>query len=105
MVMSIEQVSTMIAVPRKMKLHDPLDGNRVEVLFGAEPMIEGVDENIVDVEENPAVGLLRNRAQKLPFAQSRIAERQVAGNVFQQYRAFQKILHLPDSLRHVANHL
>src|SRR5262249_55969079 len=62
MVMGIEQMSTVIAVPGKMKLHDPLNGNRVEIFFRAETMIESVDENIVDVEQNAAIGLLGNGA-------------------------------------------
>jgi hypothetical protein len=56
-VVGIQEVGAVVAVPRKVKLCHALDRDRVDVLGGVEVMVEGVHVNVVDVQQVCAVGL------------------------------------------------
>src|SRR5208282_2029149 len=103
MVVRVEQMRAVIAVTSEMVLDDALDRDRIDVFLGTEPMIERAHEDVVDVEQDSAIGFLGNRAQKLPLAERRITERHVAGNIFDQDVPLQNILHPADSRGNVAH--
>ena len=59
MVVRIEQVGAVIAMPGEMVLHDALGRHRVDIVVGVEAMVERAHEDIVDVEQDSAVGFVR----------------------------------------------
>src|SRR5262249_57585230 len=73
-----------------------------EVLAGIEVMIPGTHVDVVDVQENPAVGALRHLPEKLPFGHLRVLERDVARDVLEQDAAPQHVLYFGDAFRDVA---
>ena len=64
---------------REMELQYAVGGNSVDVAERVEAMIKGTHENVVDVEQDTAVGLLGHRGQKFPLLKPRRAKRHVAG--------------------------
>ena len=94
MVMGIEQMGPVVAVAGEMELHDPIDRYRIDVLLGAEAMIEGADEDVVNVEQNSAIGFIGDRTQEFPLGQPRILKGQVARHVFDQDWALEEFLHV-----------
>ena len=64
-------------------------------------MIEGVNIDIVDVEQYAAAGLLRKLRQKIPLGDGRAGELQITGHIFNQYLAAQIVLHFTDAINHV----
>src|SRR5579875_2201365 len=81
----------------KVELDHTLWRYGIDVSLRIEAMVEGVDVNVVDIEQNPTVDLVGHRPQKLPFLHLRDAKGQVTGNVLDQKRPAQKILDLPDA--------
>ena len=69
-------------------------GQRVEAV------IDAADVDVVDVEQDGAVGALRNFAQELPFAHLGRLIGEVAGDVFQQDLPAEGVLHLTDPRHH-----
>ena len=92
--MSVEQVRAMVAVTGEMELDDPFHRNGVNVSQRIKPMVEGAHEDVVDVEQDPAVRFVGHRAQKLPFAEARGLEFHVARNVLDQDSTIENFLNL-----------
>src|SRR5580704_7492932 len=101
MVVGIKQIGAMVGVTCKMELNDSFGRNGVDIAMRVKAMVKGVDEDIVDVEQNAAVGFVDDRSQKLPFGKPRMRIGHVAGNIFDKYSAAEKILHFADSPRSV----
>src|SRR5205807_10063422 len=105
MVMRVEEMGPMIAMAGEMELHHAIDRYRIDIGARVEAMVERAHENIVHVEQNSAVRLIRDRGKKLPLGHRGIAKRQVARYVHDKDRPFEEILHLRDTRTHMANGL
>src|SRR5216684_3251986 len=101
MVVRIEQVVAMVAMAREMELRDPVDRNRIDINFGVKAMVEGADEDIVDIEQDSAVSFAGHRRKELPFGQSRMSIGKVARHVLHQYWPSENVLDLADARCHV----
>ncbi len=62
-------------------LNDPIEGVASQHLVGIEAVVFGVDVDVVDVEEQAAVGLLADHGRKLGLAHLRDPHGQVVGDV------------------------
>src|ERR1700685_2879779 len=62
MVVSVEQIAAVVAMAGEMELDHTPGGNRVDIAQRIEAMVKGADEDVVEVEQNRAVGLLRHGA-------------------------------------------
>jgi len=58
-------------VTSQMDLSDSLGRNSREIFQGREAVIDGADIDIVDVQQNAAVGFVSDRRKKDPFRQAR----------------------------------
>jgi len=66
MVVSVEQIAAVIAMAGEMELHYAVRGDGVDIAEGVEAMVKGADEDVVEVEQDRAVGLLDYGAQEFP---------------------------------------
>src|SRR5216684_1652249 len=101
MVVRIEQVAAMVAMAREMELRDPVDRNRIDINFGIKAMVEGADENIVDIEQDSTVSFAGLRREELPFGQRRMSVGKVTRHVLHQYWPSENVLDLADARSHV----
>src|SRR5947209_3083597 len=97
-------MGALVAVARQMELDDPLHRYGVDVLLCAESMVEGTDEDIVDVEQDAAVRFLAHRAQELPFRQRRSSKVHVTRNVLDQNVPAESLLYLSNPACDVLHH-
>ena len=84
MVVSIDEMTAEIAVTGQMELAHPRWRDRRQVGQWVETMIDAADVDIVDVEQDGAVGALRDFAQELPFAHLGCLIGQIARDILQQ---------------------
>src|SRR5262245_26125770 len=57
-VMGVEQMGAVVTVPGQMYLPDAVSGQSGKVVLGPEPVVRGAHEDVVHVEQYPAVGPL-----------------------------------------------
>ena len=104
-VMGIDDVSALAAVSGEVKLPDApwIDG--LDVAVRVEAVVVAADVDIVDVEQNQAVGLVRYRRQELPFRHARLREADVARDVLEQNAPAEEVLDPPHPLGDVCDRL
>jgi hypothetical protein len=93
----VDDVALLMAMACHMKLHHAVARHAAEELVGRETVVEGAHINVVDVEQQPAIGAACNLAYKLPFGHLRLAEGHVARHVLEREPATEKILHPADA--------
>src|SRR5271170_8188023 len=96
-IVGVEDVLFKLGVAGDVNLRDALDRNAVDVVEGVESMILGRDVDVVDVEQDSAVGRLHHLVQKLPFGHLGFVELSIATNVFNSDGNLEKILDLSNS--------
>ena len=75
------QVIFLAVVPGDMRIHKAFCGNAVEILYGVKAVVAAVDEYVVNVQMQAAVGFFEHGIEKLEFAE--ITRRcGVGGHVF-----------------------
>ena len=85
MVVRVDQMAAHIAVAGQMKLTHPILRHGPQVRQRVEAMIDAADVDIVDVEQDGAVGALAQPRAETPTRSSRICmEGEIARDVFQQ---------------------
>jgi len=70
MIVGIEQVGTMIAMAGKMQLDHASGGYRINVRDSVEAMVKCANEDVVDVEQDSAVGLRGHSTEEFPLRKS-----------------------------------
>src|SRR5262245_28749201 len=98
-VMRVDDVRALIGVAREVVLGDARRIDRVEILPGIEPVVEGADVHVVDVEQHPAVGLLHEPTEKLPLRHARGGELGVGRSVLEHERALEEVRDRADTPR------
>ena len=76
----------------QMELDHAVRGDRIDVTNRIEAMIKSVDENIVDIEQDAAVGLLGHGTEEFPFGEPRRTKFHVARYVLEEDRALENVL-------------
>ena len=94
MIVSIDDIVTAITVSRQVKLLYPLNRDAVDEILCRKSVVKTADVDIVDVEQQQAISLFRDRRQKRPLAHFRLGVGDVAGHIFQQNAPPQKFLYL-----------
>ena len=100
--MGIDQELARLAVPGQMDLEDTLRRDSREVLQGIEAVVVRAHEDVDYVEEDSAVGALRNARHELPLRHRVRGIRKVGGYIFQCEPAPEVILDSPHAVGHVA---
>ncbi|MNJ26799.1 hypothetical protein D3C77_212890 [compost metagenome] len=96
------QVRRFIVVAGHVHIDNPLGRQRSQVLAGVVAVVDRIDEEVVDVQQQVAIGLLQYRAQEVDLVQ-RLIRRGVVGNVFHRDTPLQNILCLADARGDMAN--
>jgi hypothetical protein len=99
MIVGIEKIGAVIRVTSEMKLHYAFRRHRVDITMRVEAMVEGVHEDIVDVQQNPAISVLSDCRKEFPFRQPRVLISHVARDILNQNPPPESVLHLADSSR------
>ena len=68
-VMRIDEVRAAIGVAGQMELHDPLVRDVLDILARIEVVVHARNIDVVDVEQQSAIGLLGQAREEVPFAQ------------------------------------
>jgi hypothetical protein len=68
MIMGIQQIGAVITMPSQVKLDHALSWHRVDITDRIEGVVKGVNEDVVNVEQDCAVGFVG--AKELPLGQS-----------------------------------
>ena len=102
-VMCIDQHLARPAVTGQMNLEDAIRRDRVDVFHRIEAMIMRTDEDIVDIEQDAAVGFFRDRHQEIPFADHVAFEAQIGGNILEGDSTTETILDLPNAFGDVGD--
>ena len=98
------QVIFLAVVPGDMRIHKAFCGNAVEILYGVKAVVAAVDEYVVNVQMQAAVGFFEHGIEKLEFAE--ITRRcGVGGHVFHTDAAFEYLLHAANPLCDVVHGL
>ena len=98
--MGIDQMTAHVAVPGKMKLAHPRFRHRLQVLHRFKAVIDAADIDIVNVEQDIAVGARGNLAQEFPLAHLVGVKAEIAGDILQEDLPAQGILHLTHACNH-----
>ena len=101
MVMRVDDVALLVAMTGNVELHHAIARHAVKEFVGGEAVVESADKDVVDVEQEPAIGASRHLAHELPLGHLRLAEGHVARHVLKREAATEKILYLADPLDHV----
>ena len=94
MVMGVDDVALLVAVTCDMELHHAVARHAVQKVVSREAVIVGADIDIVDVEQEPAIGAVSHFAHELPFGHLGLAEGDVARYVLKREPAAEEILNL-----------
>jgi len=105
MIVGIHQVVAVILVACEVNLLHALGGDGVQVLERVELMVHRAHVDVVDIEQDQAIGTLRDLGEKLPFAETRIAKFHVARHVLEQDAPAEEVLHAAHPLDDVRERL
>src|ERR1700683_551847 len=78
MIVSIDEIVAVVLMPGEVYLLHALARNGMQVAVGIKFVIDAAHEDIVDVEQNEAIGLLRHRLEELPLREARVAKADIA---------------------------
>ena len=104
-VVRVDDVCGVVAVPRDVKLDDPLVRQGANERVRVEVMIEARDVDVVEVKQQTAVGLFGHAGDELPLLHRGVAESHVRAGVLQHERPLEEVLQRADTLHHVAQGL
>ena len=82
-----------MAVAGEMNLPNALARHSAKVVEGVEAVVVGADVDVVDVQQDPAVGPLGDGGQKLPLRDARVGVGHVARHVLEQDPPAKVVLH------------
>ena len=99
--MGVDDVVAVVLVPGEMDLAHPVLGNARQIVCRIEAVIEGRDIDVVDVEQQVAIGPPRQFGQEVPFVHGIGGEGDIGRGVFQGDTPSQDILHMDDPRRHM----
>ncbi len=105
MVVGVDDVALLMAVAGHMELDDAIARHAMQEIVGGELVVEGAHIDVVDVEQQPAIGAPRHLAHELPLGHLRLAEGDVARHVLEREAAAEKILYLADAIDDVVERL
>lgn len=97
-VVGIEDVFFEFGMAGDMHLADAFVRDVVEVVVGVEGMVLGGDVDVVDVEEDAAVGKFSDFREKFPLAHFGLVELRIAGDVFNADGDFEIVTDVLDAL-------
>ena len=66
MIVGVEQVSAMIAMAGEVELDHAFGGHRIDIADGVEAMVKRANKDVVNVQQDRAVGLLGNGRSEIP---------------------------------------
>jgi hypothetical protein len=84
MIVRVEQMRPVVGVPGEMDLADAVDRNAAEIALGVEAMVHRRHEDVVHVEQDPAVGAHGDGGEEVPLRHRRVRELDVRGHVLDQ---------------------
>ena len=96
--MGIDQAVPSFIKPGEMNLLDRVGRHRIEVSGGIETMIDGIDVDVIDVEQQAAAGAPAQLIEKFRLRNGLVAEPDVSRNVLDQDAPLQARLHLIDAI-------
>ena len=91
MVVRVEDVLFEFGVAGNVDLADAVVGDVFEVIVGVEVVVFGRDVDVVDVEEDAAVGAFDDFGEELPFGHFGLVEFGVGGDVFDADGGFEEV--------------
>src|SRR2546425_2485482 len=94
----IKEVGALVAMSGEMNLANALCWQSCQVLCRVEAVVGGADVDIVDIEQDAAVGLLGDLCQKGPLRHGRMREGQIARHILEQDLPAKPVLHGPHPL-------
>ena len=100
-VVGVDDVRLAIGMAGQMKLHDPLVGNRANVLDRIEVVVHARHINVVHVEQQAAIRVGRHASEEFPLGHGRTDKTDVRAGILQDQRTLEKILHDADPLDNV----
>ncbi len=103
--MRVEQVAALVAVAGEMELDHAVARDSLDVVGGVEAVVAGANEDVVDVEENAAVGVLGDLAEEFPLAHGRVAKGDVGGDILERDLPAEELLHALHARDHVGQRL
>ncbi len=74
MVMRIDEVVAVIFVSGEVDLLHALHRNRIQIVESCEFVVHGTHVDVVHIEQQEAVGPLRDRAHEFPLRELRVAK-------------------------------
>ena len=92
-IVRVDQMRAARSVAGQVHLHDSLVRQIANVLDRVEIVIHARDVNVVDVEQQAAIGFFGHAREKFPFGHRGAGKRDIAAGIFQHQRPFQEILH------------
>ena len=101
MIVGVDQQRAGLARAREVNLEDARGIERGERGLGIGAVIVRVHQQVVEVEQDAAVGLTRNCGEELAFAHAVVGEAHVARDVLDRDAAAEPRLHLANARGHV----
>src|SRR5271156_6676843 len=92
----IALVIGLFGMSRQMYLADMFDREVGDITKRRMAVIGGRDEDVVDVEQQPAAGAAYQLANEVSFAHRRLAKHDIGGGVFEKDRPADRLLHFVD---------
>ena len=100
----VDAVRALVGVSSEMHLDHAVVGQRGEVRVRIPAVVAARDVDVVHVEQERAVGLLRETREELGLAHARAREGDVARGVLENERTLEEVLHHAHALDHVGQH-
>ena len=100
-IVGVDQQGLLVAVAGEVELLNAFHRDVAKIFVGVKAMIAAADVDVVDVQQDQAIGASGQLRQKRPLRHLGAFEFGIAGNVFQHQAAAENILHLLDAFAHV----
>src|SRR5207237_10140796 len=104
-VVRVVQPDAAVGMAGQVELRDPIGGDAGQVVARIESVVAGADIDVVDVEQDAAVGALGDPGEEFPLGHRRATEGDVAGDVFEHDLPAQHLLDLLHAAHHVRERL
>ena len=98
MIVGVDDVAALVEVARKMELAHAGPRHGTKEGHGVELVVEGADIDVVDVEQDLAIGAPRELGDELPLGELGGGVGDVARHVLQHQAAAEMVLHAPHAL-------